>query len=150
MKLTFKKADFTDIEFLWYLRNQPEVFKFFNNPNAIQWKEHIDWIIPIILGKAQKELFVVFLGKNPVGQIRFDWQEHKVAVISISLLKDLWGQGIGAKILKEAIKKGKKLKVKKFIAKINQNNIASQKLFEKFGFKFEKQLDVWKNYEKRV
>lgn len=146
MKIELRKADSSDIEFLWYLRNQPEVFKFFSSPCEVQWQEHINWIIPVILGKTHRELFVVFLGKKPAGQVRLDWQEDETVIVNISLLKDLQKQGLGAEVLKEAIKKGRELKVKNFIAEIHQDNIVSQKLFEKLGFQLDKQKDIWRTY----
>lgn len=140
-KIKLKKADFSDIEFLWYLRNQPEVFKFFKNPRETQWQEHINWIMPVIFGKTNKELFVALFDKKPVGQIRLDWQENKNAEVSISLLKEFQGRGLGAKLLGQGIKSAKKKKAKALFAEIHPQNAASVRLFEKSGFKFQEEKD---------
>jgi len=56
-KISLRKANFSDIEFLWYLRNQPDIYRYSRANRTISWREHIDWIIPIILGKSNKGTF---------------------------------------------------------------------------------------------
>jgi len=77
MKISLRKATFSDIEFLWYLRNQPDVYQYSRGAQPIEWKEHINWIIPILLSQEEKDLFIIQCGLLPVGQIRFDYQKIK-------------------------------------------------------------------------
>lgn len=147
MKIFLKKVGFSDIEFLWYLRNQSEIYKYSKKDRPVDWKEHIDYIMPIILGQIPKDLFVIYEGVLPVGQIRFSYQKNKEAKISISVLKEFRGKGIGGRALKMAINLVKRAKkVKTFIANIHKKNTASQKFFEKLNFKLKEKKGNWLTY----
>jgi len=76
-KISLRKASFSDIEFLWYLRNQPDVYRYSRVNRPVAWKEYINWTIPVILGLTSKNLFVIQRNLFPVGQIRFDYEEDK-------------------------------------------------------------------------
>lgn len=146
LKIFLRKANFSDIEFLWYLRNQPEVFRYFRKPEKVTWKKHINWIVPLILGLTKRELFVIEVFEKPVGQIRFDYKKGQTEM-SISLLKDFQGKGLGKRCLEAGIKEVKKAgKVKQLLAGIHKDNIPSIKLFEKFNFKLQTKKGVWLNY----
>lgn len=146
-KISLKKTNFSDIEFLWYLRNQPDVYKYSKENRPVPWKEHINWISPIILEMSNKNLFVIKNLKTPIGQIRFDWLNSEEAEISISILKEFQKKGFAAKSLDLAIKKiEKQKKAKKITAEIHKNNISSIKLFEKLNFKFKEKKGIWLKY----
>jgi len=146
MKISLKKADFQDIEFLWYLRCQPEIYKHFRSPKPVVFEDHLKWIMPVLLGLTNKELFVVEYSKKPVGQVRFDY-ENEEAEISISVLNSFQGKGIGTGSLKLGIENMKKKKqVKTLLAEIHKDNPSSKRLFEKMGFKLKTKEDIWLNY----
>lgn len=134
--ISLKKADFSDIEFLWHLRNQPDVDQYSKGKRKIAWSEHINWIMPIILGTVPKPLFIIKKGSMPVGQIRFDFNNNGEYIVSISVLREFRGKGVASKSFKKAIKLLKKSKRPKVIlAEIHKDNISSQKFFEKLNFK---------------
>ncbi len=146
-KVSLKKANFSDIEFLWYLRNQPGTYKYSRQNRKVGWKEHIEWIMQIILGTSNKELFVIKNLKTPIGQIRFDWLNSEEVEISISILKEFQGKGFAAKSLDLAIKEiEKQKKAKKITAEIHKDNTSSIKLFERLNFKFKEKKGVWLKY----
>ena len=145
--ISLKKADFSDIEFFWCLRNQSYVYKYSRQKKLIKWSEHIDWIIPVILGLSKRDLFVIKNKTVSVGQVRFDYKSSTEAEISVSILKEFQEQGIAFISLDKAIKKIKKeRKIKKIVAEINRNNLSSVKLFNKLGFKFEDKKRDWLKY----
>jgi len=147
MEIKLKKADFADIEFLFYLRNIPEYYKFYKHPKPVGWEEHINWIIPILLEIDKRDLFIIMANNQKAGQIRIDYSVD-TAEISIALIENFRGKNIGFEALKIAIKKAKKERnVNLFRAYVHQNNIASQKLFEKSGYQLEDQEDVWLKYK---
>jgi len=139
MSISLKKADFSDIEFLWYLRNQPETYRYSYQSDKVNWEEHINWITPVILGLNNKELFIIKDKEIPVGQVRLD---DKVK-ISISILKEFQGKGFASQALGLAIKDRQRL-----IADINKENTASIRLFEKLNFKLKEEKGEWFTYEK--
>jgi len=147
-KIILRKAGFSDIEFLWYLRNQPDVYKYSRENRPVSWEKHIQWILPIILGVSNKEIFVIQSQKVPIGQIRFDYKNHKEAEISISILKEFQGRGFATKVLGLAIKKQKKVKL--LTAEIHKSNLPSMKLFEKLGFKFLSKRGNWLKYNLKI
>lgn len=134
-EIILKRAEFSDIEFLWYLRNRKEIRKYSKNSKKIKWQEHIDWVLPILLGISDKQLFIIKNAKTPIGQIRFDYKDKNEAEISISILKDFWGKGFASKAITRGIKKQKN--IKHFTAEIYKNNLSSIRLFEKMKFIFE-------------
>jgi len=150
MKINLKKADFTDIEFLFYLRNIPEYYKYYTHPKPVQWEEHINWIMPILLGVDRRDLYIIIVEDIKAGQIRIDFSAD-MAEISISLVEHFRGKNIAPVALEKAIEKAKKEKeVKTFRAHVHQDNIASQKLFEKVGYQIEMQEGVWIKYVKTI
>ena len=78
-KILLIKVNSSDIEFLWYLRNQPETYKYSRRNQTVTWKEHIEWILPIILKTSNSELFIIKNLETPIGQVRFDRMENKKA-----------------------------------------------------------------------
>ena len=143
-KIFLVKAKFSDIEFLWYLRNQPDVYKYSTKGRRISWKEHTDWILPIILEVKPTAIFIIQKAKIPIGQIRFN---HKTLDISISILKEFRQKGSAIKALNLAIKKIKKQgKTKQLMARIHKENLPSVKLFEKLNFIFKERKGNWLKY----
>ena len=142
--ISLRKVNFSDIEFLWYLRNQSDVYKHFRKARPVSWREHIDWITPIILGVSSRNVFIIQKSGIPVGQIRFD---YKTSDISVSILKEFRGKNIATKALTLTINEIKKQKkVKELIAEVYKKNLSSIKLFEKLGFKFIKKRGNWLQY----
>ncbi|MDD5738620.1 MAG: GNAT family N-acetyltransferase [Candidatus Pacebacteria bacterium] len=150
MKIILKKADFTDIEFLFYLRNIPQYYKYYTHPRPVEWEEHINWIMPILLEVDKRDLYIIMADDIKAGQIRIDYTAD-MAEISVALVEHFRGKNIASMALEKAIEKAKKEnKVKTFRAHVHQNNIASQKLFEKLGYQIEMQDGAWIKYVKNV
>jgi RimJ/RimL family protein N-acetyltransferase len=142
--ISLRRVDFSDIEFLWYLRNQPEIYKYFKEACPVSWENHINWIIPIILKIKLKDVFIIQESKVSIGQIRFNYDDTD---ISISILKEFQTKGIASKAITLAIKEIKKKKIVKVItAEIDKNNTSSIKLFEKLGFTFTRKKGKWLKY----
>jgi len=151
MKIFLKKADFSNIEFLWYLRNQPDVYKYSRVNRAVSWEEHVNWIFPIILGISSRDLFVIKQGLLPIGQIRFDYLPDKKAEISIAILKEFRKKGVGQRSFKEALKLLKKTRrAEVILAEIQKDNIPSQKFFEKLNFKLKEKKVKWLEYTYKI
>jgi len=145
MKISLRRVDFSDIEFLWYLRNQFDVRKYSKKMRKIPWEEHIEWILPIILRTSgDNEIFIIQKSGKPIGQIRI---YYKTFDIAISILKEFRGKGIATKTLGMVIKKIRNQKKAKYLmAQINKNNSPSIKLFEKLGFEFKQKRGNWLKY----
>jgi len=150
-KVCLEKISFSDIEFLWYLRNQPGVYKYSRRKRIVSWKEHVSWILPIILGESNKELFIIKNSQVPIGQIRFDYRNKNDAEISISIYNKFQAKGLAKEALSLAIKKIKNRKrIEKLTAEINKKNLSSIKLFEKLEFELKNKKDKWLIYERKI
>lgn len=149
-KISLRKANLSDIEFLWYLRNQSYVYKYSRVNRAVSWKEHVNWVFPILLKQNNKEIFIIYISEVPIGQVRFDYKNSQEAKISISILKKFQKRGFAAKSLNLAIKQIEKTKNLKLLkAEIHYNNTSSRKLFEKLNFKLKKNdhnIKKWLKY----
>jgi len=151
LKISLRKANFSDIEFLWYLRNQPDVYKYSRVNKPITWEEHILWILPILLGLNNKKLFLIQYSRIPLGQIRFDYLNLKEVEISISILKDFRGRSFATRALNLGIKEIKKQKkAKLLIATTHKKNIPSQKFFENLNFKLKTKKGKWLKYVLKI
>lgn len=147
-KIILRKASFSDIEFLWYLRNQLDVYKYSRQNKGVEWEEHLMWIIPIVLGLSNKELFIIqkFSG-DPIGQIRIDYDKTEKGEVSISVIKEFRRKGLAIKAMGLAIDKIRKnKKAKSLIAVVNKQNLASVKFFEKLGFCLKEEKKNWLKY----
>jgi len=147
LRISLRKANFSDKEFLWRLRNQPDVYKYSRQNRPVCWKEHTKWIESIILGITKKDLFIIQQKSIPIGQIRFDYQKNNKTEVGIAISKEFRGKGVGVKSFKKAIgllKKQKKIKT--IMAEVHKNNVSSQKLFEKLNFKLKRKNGNWLIY----
>jgi RimJ/RimL family protein N-acetyltransferase len=146
-----RPAIFSDIPFLWYLRNCPYIRKVSRNSKAIPLEEHIEWITPVFLGLTSKQLFIIEDRGTPAGYMRLDLLEKGKAEVSIALIKDFQGKGLGTKALKSALSEAKRQNATNVLATVHKDNVASQKLFEKLGFKKQgRQKSPWLKYEVNI
>ncbi len=134
LSIRLRKAGPRDMKFLWRLRNQKEVVKQSLSCRKVPLPEHKRWFESRV-NDFHTDLFLVLLGKNEIGQVRFDVKKgHSIANISIS--NKFSGNGYGAKSLKLAtakhLKSGKTKKIVAFIKKDNQPSVAC---FEEAGYK---------------
>jgi len=145
-----KKADKFDIRFLFNLRNQSDVYKYFKSPKKVEYEGHIKWIRSRINNQRQDiYLYVILCDNKKVGQVRFDLSEEmvKVAEISISVLSKYREKRIASSALKQGIEKIKKKGIEKIIAEIHINNIPSLNFFKNFGFIETKQEGEYKIFD---
>lgn len=84
--------------------------------------------------------FVAEAGDKIVGEFTFILGSGRTRCrgdCGCSVDPDYWRWGIGCRLLKKAIQKAKKLKLKRLEGEVVVKNTASIKLLEKFGFKRE-------------
>lgn len=143
-KISLRKAVLSDSEFLWHLRNQPDVYKYAKNNRPVEWKEHSDWFASVVAGTVAKELFIIEKSRKPIGQIRFDFLDGNETKISVSVLPESRGQGAATAALREAVRILKNTqKAGTVVADIHKDNIASQNLFKKLNFRPQGKDSLW-------
>lgn len=128
-KITLRPISVDDCEYIYSLQTD-EARKFSRNPSEPAWNEHVQWFATII-NEEVSVLFVVMLGQQTAGLLRFDNIDGNDIEVSIIIAPNYSGRGIAKKSLKQAFT----LQPKKcFKAAIHKENIPSQKVFENIGF----------------
>ncbi len=133
-EITLKRADFSHVVFLWYLRNCPEVYKHYRAAFPISWDEHVMWLTPVLLGTVPTVLYIVEQNGVMVGNVRFDVLEDESAKVNLALMKEWWGKGIGTQAIKAAMAKlGQEEGIRTVVSEVHEDNISSLRLTQKSG-----------------
>lgn len=135
--IQLRKANINDLDIYFHWANDTEV-----RENAIQtlpilYENHSKWFEKRI--KSPKSLLYYFeLNKQPLGQVRFDYEEGG-AFIDYSLDRKFRGKGFGYLILKKSIEalhtEEGIWKSTPLLAKVKQENKASELIFRKLNFR---------------
>ena len=127
----------SDIELLWEWANDPVTRQNSFNSAKIPWGEHSAWCQKK-LSDADCRLWIASNGGSaPVGCVRFDCEESE-ATISLTVAPSSRGKGYGAKIIQQACDRLlADSSVRLVHAYIKPNNIASVKVFEAAGFRYD-------------
>jgi UDP-2,4-diacetamido-2,4,6-trideoxy-beta-L-altropyranose hydrolase len=134
--LCLRPAAPEDCRLIWEWANEPAVRAASFSPEAIPWGVHQEWFAAR-LNDPNCALFVA-LNKAcvPIGQVRCDVKGDGVAVLSISLDPRFRGKGHGPQLIRKAAEelfgRGSVATIQAFI---RHGNAASQKAFEKAGFR---------------
>jgi UDP-2,4-diacetamido-2,4,6-trideoxy-beta-L-altropyranose hydrolase len=123
-----------DITYAW--ANQEATRKYAFNIDFIPFEHHKNWFLSK-LSSAHCMYFILTEGEKPIGSIRFDLN-GQIATISYLLDPLTHGKGLGTILLKKGLEMVEKLLVSTEIEIVQgyvlMENIASVKLFERFGF----------------
>ncbi|MDH5716650.1 MAG: UDP-2,4-diacetamido-2,4,6-trideoxy-beta-L-altropyranose hydrolase [Spirochaetia bacterium] len=133
-EIFLREAQPGDIENIFKLSNDPDVREVSINKEKISWEDHVLWYKEKI-NDINTLLLAVENGHSSfLGQVRFDIMKD-MTIISISLIKEERGKGLGLEIIKKACNYFfTKFSKKKIKAYINPDNISSIKVFQKAGF----------------
>ena len=135
MDFDYKKATNADSHFFWELANDPMVRVVSFSSEPIPWEVHNKWFEKKILEPETLLLTVRNSKDENIGQLRFE-KKKEGYVISVSVVKEYRGKGIGSEII---IAGSKRLfqtfpEADKINAYIKHKNRASIRSFEKAGY----------------
>lgn len=146
MQINIRKAEAKDIHDVFDLSNLHNTRKYSINTKKILWRDHLIWYDKVLKNDSIV-LYIITDDKNVfLGQVRYNIQ-FKYAEISISLIDEVKGKGLGIDILlkiQEMIKKDKNINSIRAI--IKNENKPSIRLFERAGYKFVKADDGFSEY----
>lgn len=142
-----------DARLIMHWLQDNDVIKFLNENKYVteSIKQVINRVnIPVVthLFNQNGLFFIVATQKDdPVGFLRLVPKQTGVEMVVVIGDKEKWGQGLGS----HAIQKGLdhaffEWRAKKVVAKIHSKNERSIRVFNKVGFKFEKNLPAEKQY----
>lgn len=111
----------------------------FFRKSLIKFEDHKQWLEKNLKEK-KTNIYLAFKNNflKPFGYVRFDKlsEKQKVYEVSIAILKENYGKGLGTKMLGLALKKFKI--AKNVVGIVKKNNPRSWKVFLKNSFKIEK------------
>lgn len=144
--LYLRKLKPSDAKPIYEIFNKPEILKwlFFQPTKNYNIKDQEDWIRKILKKSKKHQSYVFGITIPPEKEIvgiisleNFNW-ENKNAQIGYWLIKKHWGKGIIPKAAKTIMNFAfKKLKLHRIYGAVFEENIKSQKVLEKCGFKKE-------------
>ncbi|MDO8662368.1 MAG: GNAT family N-acetyltransferase [Candidatus Omnitrophota bacterium] len=126
----------SDAEFLFKLRNDPEVRRSAFNEKPLVWEEHLSWMANK-LASHKTTIFIAEVEGQPAGQVRFDLEEEG-AVVDITLAQHLRGRGLGTILLEQGV--GHFITMMpgvSIVAYVKKENTPSLRCFKKAGFRDE-------------
>lgn len=129
--MTYRLAEPSDAKLYFDWANDPEVRKNAHNTEPIIWENHLKWFINRL--NSGTFMLVFFEGSEPVAQIRVDHGD-----IDLSVDAKHRGKGIATEMLMVL----KKLQTKNIKGEVKKSNIASNRAFEKAGFRLDSVVSV--------
>jgi UDP-2,4-diacetamido-2,4,6-trideoxy-beta-L-altropyranose hydrolase len=134
-KIRLQPVRFTDCNLIWKWANDPLVRQASLSSTVITRDQHQAWFANVIQD-LQTYFYIALYENTPIGQIRFDLEEQKIAVVSVSLASEYRGYGLGSPIIQLGVETlFKESKVETIYAYIKPENKASVKVFMKSGFR---------------
>jgi RimJ/RimL family protein N-acetyltransferase len=133
--LELRTATENDARFFWELVNDPLVREVSFDSDIIPWDVHKNWFIKRLSEKSTRLFVVETQSGNKVGQLRFE-KKSEGYVISVSLVREFRGKGLGSEIIKLGSEQLFKEfpDVEKINAYIKHDNKASVHAFSKAGY----------------
>ncbi|HEY9669301.1 MAG TPA: GNAT family N-acetyltransferase [Coleofasciculaceae cyanobacterium] len=140
-----------DAKDLYRIYSDPELFKYMSNEKPLLWKQTRGFIgawnenwkrynfgVWAIVYKKNKKL---------IGHCGLKFLENTSEVqIGYLLLKSYWGRGLGTEAAAAALKYGfEVIELPKIVAIAKPANIASRRVMEKIGMKYEKEAFYYEN-----
>jgi len=134
--MKIRRAIKEDSEFLFNLRNKPEVRLASWNSRLVEFPVHQKWLVAT-LSNPRRALYVAENESGlQIGQVRYDTEREGAAEIGVSVMSEHFGKGYGTKILVESAKIffAEFPRINKIVAHIKFDNPVSVRVFSKAGY----------------
>jgi perosamine synthetase len=132
--VALRRARATDVDLTFAWRNRPDIIRFGLSGRSVDWDEHRQWFAET-LREHERLLLVVEAEGGQIGQVRFDWEDDYTCEVSIYLLPEWTGRGLGVVALRNACAEALTVrKTTRIFARIKHDNLASLSAFRRAGF----------------
>ena len=132
-QVSLRPATLDDAAMIFQWRNIPEIVALGASNRLVEWEEHQQWFREVLAGGHA--LHIILCDGQPAGQVRFDRKDSDTAEVSIYLLPEYTGRGIGVTALTRACQQAfSTLAVMRIEARIRTDNPRSVAAFRKAGF----------------
>jgi spore coat polysaccharide biosynthesis protein SpsF len=143
MEIRIREATINDAKILFDWANDRGTRQNSFNSDAIEWNDHILWFTKKLMDSTSS-IFILLDNENPAGVVRFEVNEN--TIIGVTVAPGYRGRGLGAEIIKIACNSYWDNNSEDILAYIKKGNVASQRVFEKSGFTFQKE-DIFSGVE---
>jgi|GEM_PF-5679252 len=153
MNISAREASIEDSMLVLSLRNQRESIVASRNPSQITIAEHESWYKNRVKYIRTQPFWIFEDSKKVIGYVRLEKSSdfENSFEISICLHENLHGQGVGLKLLNQALNMlSIDFASKRVIARIKSINTRSIKIFKKAGFSLFETYGDFEIYEKNI
>jgi ribosomal-protein-alanine N-acetyltransferase len=148
-RLVLRRQVPSDLDDLWSLYCDPEITKYIPDAprSREEAKEELEWHMNGhprnpdlgLWASIQKETGK-FIGR--CGLLPWTIEEQQEVEVAYTIAREYWGQGLATEAARGILQHGfERLKLARLVSLIEPGNIASQRVAEKIGMRFEKQVD---------
>ena len=135
--ICLRPGSYSDTELLWEWANDPVTRQNSFDSAKIPWEEHSAWFQKKLSDADCRFWIALNGGSASVGCVRFDGKESE-ATISLTVAPSARGKGYGTQIIQQACERLFAESPFRLVhAYIKPNNIASVKVFEAAGFRYD-------------
>lgn len=132
--LALRPAVAGDVAMVFAWRNLPSIVAAAAHKGTISWAGHERWFAESLRGEA-RQILIIECDGAPAGQIRVDWTAPDEAEVSLYLLPDFTGRGLGVKAIQLGCQRmAKATGLVRMVAWVRDDNAPSQSAFRKAGF----------------
>lgn len=133
--ISLVRAAKKDTRFLWELRNDKNIRRNFFDSSPIPYSKHLNWFND----KLTSVNTYIFIIKNEqgkrIGYVRFEREKDNDWKVSVAIAPEFQGKGYGSLAITMGCRRLFKIvDVKKIVAYILKDNLASFNVFRKAGF----------------
>lgn len=140
-----------DVDDLYRIYSQPDLFKYMSNDKPLLWEE-ARAVINSLTENWQQHQFGVWAvvykkHQELIGHCGFKFLENTQEIqIGYILLKSYWNIGLGTEAAKASLEYGFEIaNLERIVAVAKPENIASRRVMEKVGMKYEKDAYYYNN-----
>ncbi len=140
-----------DADELYHIYSYPELFKYMSNEKKLSWEQTVGVINSLTENWQQHQVGVWAVvykkDRKLIGHCGFKFLENTQEIqIGYLLLPSYWGMGLGTEAASAALKYGFEVaKLERVVAVAKPENIASRRVMEKVGMKYEKDAYYYNN-----
>ncbi len=132
--IELRNASLTDTEMIYEWRNNPFIVSLSSSQKTVTLAEHRAWM-EAALKDETKQIFIIEWNNTPVGQVRFEKMNTSECVISVYVLEEFTGKGLGTQAIRAGCRRIAKIwpGISVF-AFVRNDNDRGARAFQKTGF----------------
>jgi len=133
-----------NLELMLAWRSIPEVYKFQETQDKpFKWEDHYNWFIN---RKNREDYFIIYEDRR-IGIVNVIALNEDIPELGVYIGETtLWGNGLGCEAIKILMQRLQNKGYEKVCATTNKENERSNKLWQKLGFKREKEVKDGKEW----